>query len=115
MKTSHALKVSSGGRRSGGRGGCGRRECGVFVVGLAGVEAVVQAADESVEQVALGGGGVSVAGGSAWVVVGSGAGRGGQGGERPDLADSGQALVLDPAVHHGQLLPLARVTGAEPA
>jgi hypothetical protein len=72
-KTSHALKVSSGGRRSGGRGGCGRRECGVFVVGLAGVEAVVQAADESVEQVALGGG-VSVAGGSASVVVGSGAG-----------------------------------------
>jgi galactitol-specific phosphotransferase system IIC component len=46
------------------------------VVGKAicsGVQAVVQAAEESVEQVALGGG-VTIAGGFASVVVGSGAG-----------------------------------------
>jgi hypothetical protein len=42
----------------------------VLVVVLPGVQAVVQAAKESVEQVALGGG-VAVAGGFASVVVGS--------------------------------------------
>jgi hypothetical protein len=68
-KTSHALKLSSSLLGS----GRGHRECGVFVVGLACGEAVVQTADEAVEQVALGGV-VSVAGGSAPVVVGSGAG-----------------------------------------
>ena len=70
MKTSHALSLSS--RRG---GGCvvGGGEGDVLVVVLAGVQAVVQAAEESVEEVALGGG-VAVAGGFAFVVVGSGAG-----------------------------------------
>jgi len=44
-----------------------------FVVGLTGVQAVVQAAQEPVEQVALGGD-VAVSGGLAAVVVGSGTG-----------------------------------------
>ena len=49
------------------------REGDGLVVGLAGGQAVVQAADEAVEQVALCGG-VVVAGLSAAVVVGAGAG-----------------------------------------
>jgi hypothetical protein len=72
-KTSHAVKLSScllG-------GGWSRRERGVFVVDLAGaqavVQAVVQAAEEAVEQVALRGS-VAIANGSAPVVVGAGAG-----------------------------------------
>jgi hypothetical protein len=52
-----------------GRGG----ECGGFVVVLAGDQAVVQAAEQPAEQVALGGG-VPVAGVLAPVVVGAGAG-----------------------------------------
>ncbi len=51
----------------------GGGEGDVFVVVLSGLEAVVQAAEESVEEVALGGG-VAVAGGFAVVVVGSSAG-----------------------------------------
>jgi hypothetical protein len=69
IKTSHAVKLSS---CLFGGGWC-RGEGGVFVVGLAGAQAVVQAAEEAVEQVALRGG-VSIAGGSAPVVVGAGAG-----------------------------------------
>ncbi len=68
-KTSHAVKLSSGLRGGGCCGGKG----GVLVVGLAGVQAVVQAAEEAVEQVALRGG-VPVTGGSASVVVGAGTG-----------------------------------------
>jgi hypothetical protein len=60
MKTSHAIKVSSGRLGADRRGG----ECGVLVVGLAGAQAVVQAAEEAVEQVALCGG-VPVTSGSA--------------------------------------------------
>ncbi len=52
----------------------GGGECDVFVVVLSGLQAVVQTSEESVEQVALGGG-VTVAGGFASVVVGSGACR----------------------------------------
>jgi hypothetical protein len=48
-------------------------KCNGLVVGLVGVEAVVEAAEQPVEQVALGGG-VAIAGGSAPVVVGAGAG-----------------------------------------
>jgi hypothetical protein len=51
----------------------GCREGDVLVVVLAGLEAVMEAADEAVEQVALGGD-VVVAGGFAAVVGGSGAG-----------------------------------------
>ena len=69
-KTSDAFKLSScvGVCRRRGRG-----EGGLFVVGLAGGQAVVQAAEEPAEEVALGGG-VPVAGVSAPVVVGAGAG-----------------------------------------
>jgi transposase len=70
METSHALKLSSGGFR-GGAAGCWEGD--VFVVALPGLEAVVEAAEEPAEQVALGGG-VPVAGGLAPVVVGPGAG-----------------------------------------
>jgi hypothetical protein len=51
----------------------GGGEGDVLVVVLSGVQAVVQAAEEAVEDVALGGG-VTIAGGFALVVVGSGAG-----------------------------------------
>jgi transposase len=69
-KTSDAFKVSScfGVCRRRGRG-----EGGLFVVCLAGGQAVVQAAEEPAEEVALGGG-VPVAVVSAPVVVGAGAG-----------------------------------------
>ena len=52
-ETSHALNWSSGGLR---RGVAGGREGDVFVVVLPGLEAVVEAAEEPAEQVALGGG-----------------------------------------------------------
>jgi hypothetical protein len=59
---------------SGCGGQCrGRGEGGVFVVVLAGDQAVVQAAEEAAEEVALGCG-VPVAGLAAAVVVGAGAG-----------------------------------------
>ena len=63
-------------------------------------EAVVQAADQAVEEVALGGG-VPVADFASAVVVGSGAVCVGHGGEGPDVADAGQALVLDAAGEDG--------------
>jgi hypothetical protein len=70
VQTSDAVKLSSclGVCRLGGRG-----EGGVSVIGLAGGQAAVQAAEEPAEQVALGGG-VPVAVGFAPVVVGAGAG-----------------------------------------
>ena len=68
-KTSDAVKVSSRLGKFFGGGG----ECDGFVVVLAGDQAVVQAAEQACEQVALGGG-VPVAGGLAPVVVGAGAG-----------------------------------------
>jgi transposase len=69
-ETSHALNLSSGGLRC---GVAGRGEGDVLVVVLPGLEAVVEAAEEPAEQVALGGG-VPVASGLAPVVVGPGAG-----------------------------------------
>src|SRR5215475_4484650 len=70
LETSDAVKLSScfGVRR---RCGCG--EGGLFVVVLAGGQAVVEAAEQPSEQVALGGR-VPVAVGFAPVVVGAGAG-----------------------------------------
>jgi hypothetical protein len=70
MKTSHAVVLSSCGLVAGGLVS-GKGE--LFVVGLGGGQAVMEAADEVVEQVALGGD-VSLTGGSAAVVVGAGAG-----------------------------------------
>jgi hypothetical protein len=69
-ETSEAVKLSS---CFGVCCGCGRWEGGVLVVVLAGGQAVVQAAEEPVEQVALGGG-VPVSGVAAAVIVGAGAG-----------------------------------------
>jgi hypothetical protein len=69
-KTSHAVQVSSCGLLAGGLVG---GEGDVLVEVLAGGEAMVQTADEAVEDVALGGD-VLVAGGSATVVMGAGAG-----------------------------------------
>ncbi len=68
-KTSDAVKLSSCVRKFPDAGG----EGGGFVVVLAGGEAVVQAAEQAAEQVALGGG-VPVAGVASPVVVGAGAG-----------------------------------------
>jgi hypothetical protein len=76
-------------------------ERGVFLVGGPGCQAVVQAADHAVEQVALGGG-MAVAGLASAVVVGAGAGRSGQRGEGPDVPDRGEALIFDPAVQHSK-------------
>jgi hypothetical protein len=68
-ETSDAVKLSSCVRKFPGAGG----EGGGFVVVLAGGQAVVQAAEQAAEQVALGGG-VPVAGVASPVVVGAGAG-----------------------------------------
>ena len=68
-ETSDAVKLSSCMRKFPGAGG----EGGGFVVVLAGGEAVVQAAEQAAEQVALRGG-VPVTGVSSPVVVGTGAG-----------------------------------------
>jgi hypothetical protein len=70
-----------------------------LLVGLAGGQAVVQAADEAVEEVALRGG-VVVAGVPAAFVVRAGAGRRGPCGERSEVARDGESVVLDPPVHH---------------
>jgi len=70
MKTSHAVQESSCGLFAGGLVG---GEGDVLVEVLAGGEAMVQTADEAVEDVALGGD-VLVAGGSATVVMSAGAG-----------------------------------------
>jgi hypothetical protein len=75
----------------------------VFVVGLAGLQAVVQLAEEFVEQVSLGLV-VPVSGGAAGIIVAAGAGRAAQGGQRPDRTDGGKTPVFDMAVqHHGFL------------
>ena len=68
-ETSDAVKLSS---CPAGLLGCGG-ECSGFVVVLAGGQAVVEAAEEAAEQVALGSG-VPVSGIAAAVVVGAGAG-----------------------------------------
>lgn len=87
--------MSSCGCESGSEGGW-------FVVVLAGLEAVVEAAEHAVEGVAERAG-VSVADLAAVVVVGSGAG-GFEGRERSHVAGGGQPLVLDLAVmDHGGL------------
>ena len=69
FETSDAVKLSS----CLGNFLCSGGECGGLVVMLAGDQAVVQAAEQAAEQVALGGG-VPVTGVFAAVVVGAGAG-----------------------------------------
>jgi hypothetical protein len=96
MKTSDAVRLSSC------LGPClaGGWECGGLVVFGACSETEVQAAEESPEQVARADG-VPVADLAPPVVVVAGAGWCGDGGERSDVADGGQPLVLDPAVQDG--------------
>ena len=82
----------------------------MFVVVLTGLQAVVELAEEFVEQVPLGLV-VPVSGGAAGVVVSSGARGGAQRCQGPDGADGGQAAGFDMSVQHHGFLPLARVMG----
>jgi hypothetical protein len=66
----------------------------VLVVELAGVQAVVELAEEFVEQVPLGLA-VPVSGGAAGIEVAAGTRGAAQGGQRPNRADRGQAPVFD--------------------
>ena len=66
----------------------------MFVVELAGLQAVVKLAEELVEQVSLGLV-VPVSGGAAGAVVAARARRRAQRSQRPDRADGGQPLVFD--------------------
>src|SRR6201996_7158825 len=75
----------------------------MFVVELAGLQAVVELAEEFVEQVSLGLA-VPVSGGAAGIEVVSGTGRGAQRGQRPDRSDRGQAPVFDMAMCHNGFL-----------
>src|ERR1700752_5281226 len=81
------------------RGGERGWECMDFVIRPSGLQAVMELAEELVEQMALGLV-VPVALGSACVEVAACAGRGAQRGERPDLAGGSQALVLDVSVQN---------------
>ena len=76
----------------------------MFVVELAGVQAVMKLAEELVEQVSLGLV-VPVSGGAAGVVVAAGAGRGAQRSQGPDGADGGQPPILDMPVQDNGFLP----------
>ena len=73
--------------------------CG-FGIEDACAEAVVEAADESVEEVALRRK-APVSCSAAPVVVSAGSGRGSEGGEGPEISGGGEALVLDAAVVDG--------------
>ena len=75
----------------------------MFVVALAGLQAVVELAEEFVEQVSLGLA-VPVSGGAAGIEVSSGAGRGAQRRQRPNRADGGQAPVFDMPMRHNGFL-----------
>ncbi len=86
----------------------------MFVVGLAGLRAVVKLAEGSVEQVSLGLA-VPVSGGAACIVVASGARGAVQGGQRPYRPDRSQAPVFDMPVCHNGFLAAGARDGAEPA
>jgi hypothetical protein len=75
----------------------------VFVVELAGLQAVVELAQKFVEQVSLGLA-VPVSGGAAGVEMAEGAEGAAQGWQRPDRTDGSEASVFDmPLPHHGFL------------
>lgn len=86
----------------------------MFVVELAGLQAVVKLAEEPIEQVSLGLA-VPVSGGAAGVVVAAGTGRAAQGGHCPDGADRGEPLVVGMPVQYNSFLVAGTVDGAEPA
>ena len=75
----------------------------MFVVVLAGLQAVVELAEELVEQVPLGLV-VPVSGGSAGIEVAAGARRGAQRSQCPDRADGSQTPVFDMPVQHNGFL-----------
>ncbi len=93
-ETSDVVKLSSWCRGCGVLPSC---ECFGFVVGLAGGEAVVQAAQVAVEQVAKRGGVAFAARLAAEVVLACGAWPSGCA-EGPDEAGLGEPVVFDPAV-----------------
>ena len=69
------------------------RERGGLGIGLAGLQAVIETAEEAVEQIALRGS-MSITGQPAAVVVSASTRREPQRGEGPELADCGQTIVL---------------------
>ena len=75
----------------------------MFVVALAGMQAVVKLAEEFVEQVPLGLV-VPISGGAAGIVMPAGARGNAQGGQRPDWADGGQPPVFDVPMQHNGFL-----------
>jgi hypothetical protein len=70
---------------------------------LTDLQAVVETAEKAVEQVPLSGG-VSVASVATTIVVATSAWRQTQRGEGPELAHSGQAVVLDRSMQDENLL-----------
>jgi hypothetical protein len=84
----------------------------VFVVELAGLQAVVKLAEEFVEQVSLGLA-VPVSGGAAGIEVAAGTRGAVQRCQHPDRADRGQAPVLICRCFTTVFFPLARVIGAD--
>ena len=81
----------------------GMRERGFLRIGLAGLQAVVEAAEETIEQIALSGG-VSIAGQPAPVVMSSSTGGEAYRCEGPQVAYGGEAAVLDRAMENDQFL-----------
>ncbi len=75
----------------------------MFVVELAGLQAVVKLAEELVEQVPLGLV-VPVSGGAAGVEVAAGSRGGAQRGQCPDRPDGGQPPIFDMAVQDNGFL-----------
>ena len=76
----------------------------MFVVEVAGLQAVVKLAKEFVEQVSLGLA-VPVSGGAAGIEVAAGTRGAAQRCQRPDRPDRGQATVFDMPMCHNGFLP----------
>ena len=76
----------------------------MFVVGLAGLQAVVELAEELVEQVSLGLA-VPVSSGAAGIEVAAGTWGAAQRCQRPDRPDRGQAPIFDMPMCHNGFLP----------
>src|SRR5258708_25844292 len=85
----------------------------VFIEKAVGLQAVVQVAEEFVEQVPLGLM-VPVAGGEAGVEVSARSRRCAQRAECPDRADGGEALVFDVPMQHNGFLATGAGDGRRP-
>src|SRR3954453_6323277 len=86
------------------------RECFGLVVGLSGVQAVVEDAQVAVGEVACGGA-VVVAAVATAVVVGASSWRGREERQGPEVADLAESFVAHDAGRTTDLVPDARVTG----